>query len=76
MNNQYCAPVSLQTAWPRQIMEVKKPAFKIGSEVKIANDLKTIYKVEKIHPDGKYDLKPLNEGDKLTGVDELQLSSV
>lgn len=59
-----------------QIMKERKPTFKIGDQVKIANDLKTIYVIEKIHADEKYDLKPITEGAKLTGVAALQMSLV
>lgn len=57
-------------------MPDKKPTYKIGDKVKIANDLKSIYEIEKIYPNGKYDLKPIGSGSKLTGVAELQLSLV
>ena len=57
-------------------MADKKPTYKIGDKVKIANDIKSIYEIEKIYPNGKYDLKPIGNGAKLTGVAELQLSLV
>ncbi len=52
----------------------KRPAFKIGDKVKIANDLQTVFEVVHVHPDGKYDLKPITQGATLTGVAELQMS--
>jgi hypothetical protein len=54
---------------------IKKPAFKIGDKVRIANDLQTVFEVVHVHPDGKYDLKPITQGGAtLTGVAELQMS--
>jgi hypothetical protein len=52
----------------------KKPAFKIGDKVRIANDLQTVFEVVRVQPDGKYDLKPMPQGATLTGVAELQMS--
>ncbi len=60
----------------KSIMPDKKPTYKIGDKVRIANDLKSIYEIERIYPDGKYDLKPIGSGAKLTEVEELQMSLV
>lgn len=57
-------------------MEEKITAFKIGDKVKIANDLQTVFEVIYVHPDGRYDLKPMTEGATLTEVDALQMSVV
>jgi len=57
-------------------VEEKITAFKIGDKVKIANDLQTVFEVIYVHPDGRYDLKPMTEGATLTEVDALQMSVV